>query len=175
MQAESRRCSVLAKGAGKVDLARTEAPPFAPGVRLSSVDVIVLVIGTIAAAALALMTWWWGFVVGFVLVHFFLFCNVFRIARSSELVWAAIFVGCVTETILAETPGWIITAVLSLLVTVAVLIVEMRKPSYHGLAWERINPELPVWWQTHGHASDSAKSALEPGGEKARSVSPDNL
>jgi hypothetical protein len=174
MQAESRRCSALAKGAGKVDLARTEAPPFAPGVRLSSLDVIVLVIGAIATAALALMTWWWGFVVGFVLVHFFLFCNVFRIARSSELVWAAMFVGCVAGTILADTPGWIITAAVSLLVTAAVVIVEMRRPSYHGLAWERINPRLPVWWQTHGHASCSA-STLAPGGEKTGTDSPATL
>jgi hypothetical protein len=108
-------------------------------------------------------------------VHFFLFCNVFRIARSSELVWAAIFVGCAAGTIMADTPGWIITTALSLLVTAAVVIVEMRKPSYHGLAWERINPELPVWWQTHALGSHSAKGGLTPSGEKQRPHSPDTL
>jgi hypothetical protein len=27
-----------------------------------------------------------------------------------------------------------------------VVIVEMRKPSYHGVGWQRINPGLPAWW-----------------------------
>ena len=158
-----------------MELARTAPPSFAPGVRLSSVDVVVLVIGMFATAVLALMTWWWGFVVGFVLVHFFLFCNIFRIGRSSELVWAAIFVGCVAGTIVADTPGWIITALLSLLVTVAVVIVEMRKPSYHGLAWQRINPALPVWWQTQALGSHSRKGGITPSGEKLGPDSPATL
>src|SRR5262249_4242800 len=97
------------------------------------------------------------------------------IARSSELVWAAIFVGCAAGNIIADTPGWIITAAVSLLVTAAVVIVEMRKPSYHGLAWERINPELPVWWQTHGYGCDSAKSGLPPSSEKQGPDRPDTL
>jgi hypothetical protein len=124
-------------------------PIFAPGFRLSFIDVAVLVMGTIGTIALWSMTWWWGFVVGFVLAHFFLFCNVFRIARNLELMWAAVFLALAGATIVAEVPGWIATTIMSLMVTVAVVAAEIRKPSYHGIAWNRINPALPAWWEDH--------------------------
>lgn len=123
-------------------------PAFSPGFRLSSLDVCVLVAGTTAAVALATVTWWWGFVVAFVLVHFFLFCNVVRMARPLELTWAAVFVVLASTTIALDTPGWLATAIASLVATVAVIVVEVRKPSYHGVGWRRINPELPAWWET---------------------------
>ena len=122
-------------------------PVFAPGFRLSLLDVAVLLLGSIAVVALGNMTWWWGFVVGFVLAHFLLFCNVFRIARSLELVWAGVFTALAGGTIAAEKPGWIITAAASFAVTIIVVVLEMRKPSYHGIGWSRINPKLPSWWE----------------------------
>ena len=39
-------------------------PTFAPGFRLTTLDVIVLFVGAIATLVLACMTWWWGFVHG---------------------------------------------------------------------------------------------------------------
>ena len=123
-------------------------PTFAPGFRLTTLDVMVLFVGAIATLILANITWWWGFVVGFVLCHFFLFCNVFRIARSLELVWAGVFGVLACGTIAIDVPKWIITSAVSLAATVVLVIVEMRKPSYHGIGWSRINPELPVWWDT---------------------------
>jgi uncharacterized protein YqgC (DUF456 family) len=89
-----------------------------------------------------------GFVLAFVLAHFFLFCNVIRMAPSLELIWAAVFVVLAAATIAFETPGWLVTALVSLFVTTAVVVVEMRKPSYHGVGWQRINPALPAWWAT---------------------------
>jgi hypothetical protein len=120
---------------------------FAPGFRLSVVDVFVLVGGTAATIVLSLYVWWWGFVPAFVLAHFFLFCNVVRMARPLELVWAGVFVVLAGATVAFETPGWLRTAIASLLVTVVVVVVEMRKPSYHGVGWQRINPGLPAWWE----------------------------
>src|SRR6516165_1011507 len=122
-------------------------PAFAPGFRLSVVDVFVLVGGTATSIALSMNVWWWGFVPAFVLGHFFLFCNVIRMARPLELVWAGMFVALAGATVALETPGWLVTAVLSLLVTVVVVVVELRKPSYHGVAWQWINPGLPAWWE----------------------------
>ena len=29
-----------------------------------------------------------------------------------------------------------------------VVLVEVRKPSYHGLGWQWINPALPTWWES---------------------------
>ena len=44
---------------------------FAPGFRLSVVDVFVLFGGTISAIVLSMYVWWWGFIPAFVLAHFF--------------------------------------------------------------------------------------------------------
>ncbi len=121
---------------------------FAPGFRLSGLDAIILVIGVVTALALATVVWWWGFVIGFVLGHFFLFCNVVRVARPLELAWAGVFVVLAAATVAAETPGWLVTASASLVVTAVVVVIEMRKPSYHGLGWQWINPGLPAWWES---------------------------
>ena len=121
---------------------------FAPGFRLSVPDVIILAIGTATAIALATVIWWWGFVIGFVLGHFFLFCNVVRMARPLELAWAGVFVTLAGATVVVDTPGWLVTVLVSLLVTAVVVAVEMRKPSYHGLGWQWINPGLPAWWNS---------------------------
>jgi hypothetical protein len=121
---------------------------FAPGFRLSLLDVIILVVGVAAAFALAMAAWWWGFVVGFVLGHFFLFCNVVRMARPFELAWTGVFVTLAAATIALDVPGWPVTVSLSLVATVIVVVVEIRKPSYHGLAWQWINPGLPTRWES---------------------------
>ena len=120
---------------------------FAPGFRLSIVDVFVLVGGTMGPIVLSMYGWWWGFILAFVLAHFFLFCNIARIARPLELIWAGVFISLAAATIAFERPCWLVTALVSLLVTVVVAVVEMRKPSYHGVGWQWINPGLPEWWE----------------------------
>jgi hypothetical protein len=125
------------------------SPHFAPGFRISTVDVIVLIIGTAAAIALGMQVWWWGYVVAIVVGHFFLFCNVFRISRMLELAWAAVFVGLAGGTIVADWPGWTAATIATLFVTTALIVVEMCKPSYHGVWWERITPNLPEWWEAN--------------------------
>jgi hypothetical protein len=121
---------------------------FAPGFRLSALDVIILVVGVVTAFALVMVVWWGGFVVGFVVAHFFLFCNVVRMARFLELAWAGVFVALAAATVALDAPGWPVTATVSLVATVVVVVVQMRKPSYHGLGWQWINPGLPAWWET---------------------------
>jgi hypothetical protein len=133
----------------------SDAPPhFEPGFRLSVVDAIVLIVGAAAAIALGLQVWWWGYVVAMVVGHFFLFCNVFRISRMLELAWAAPFIGLASGTIVAGRPDWIVTMIATLFITIVLIAVEMCKPSYHGVWWERINPNLPEWWEEkHGLTS----------------------
>uniref|UniRef100_A0A7C2P1D8 Uncharacterized protein n=1 Tax=Schlesneria paludicola TaxID=360056 RepID=A0A7C2P1D8_9PLAN len=132
---------------------RESTPAFSPGFRLSALDVAVLVIGGATAAGLAVVEPWIGFVIAFVVAHFFLFCNVIRMARPLELVWSVIFTLLAAGTIVAGTPGWLATTGLMLAVTAVVIGLELRKPSYHGLGWRRINPGLPEWW--------SARHAVE--------------
>ena len=119
---------------------------FAPGFRLSLRDVIVILVGIAAAFYLFGIEPWWSFVVVFVVAHFFLFCNVVRMARPFELIWAATFLALASATLLTEAPGWPVTTGVSLVMTVAVVVLQMRKASYHGLGWQRINPGLRAWW-----------------------------
>ncbi|MCE9548023.1 MAG: hypothetical protein K8T25_21325 [Planctomycetia bacterium] len=118
---------------------------FAPGFRLSKFDVGVLVVGAAAAIAAGMIVWWIGFLIAYVTGHFFLFCNVFRISRPLELTWAGIFVALAAGSAAIDVPGWIVTVAASLCVTIAVVVIEMRKPTYHGIGWKRINPSLRGW------------------------------
>jgi hypothetical protein len=121
---------------------------FAPGFRLSVLDVLVLLAGGWGTWFLGRKIWWAGAIVGFVVGHFFLFCNVFRIARKAELVWAAVFVLLCGATIATEFPGWMTTFGISLLLTVVLVVREMKQPHYHGIFWQRVNPNLLAWWET---------------------------
>lgn len=129
-------------------------PAFSPGFRLSKLDVAVLVLGAIGSLVIGSIVWWIGFVIAFVIAHFFLFCNVFRLSRPLELIWAAIFVALAAGTVATDFPGWPITAGGSLVATAVVVALELRKPSYHGLGWEWVNPSLSQWWEEEQTASD---------------------
>jgi len=124
-------------------------PQFAPGFRLSLRDVIVLLLGAAASTLVAFMHLWIGLAIAFVVLHFFLFCNVLRITRPPELIWAAIFSGLVVCTTVYAIPNWPAVIGISLAVTLLIACVEVRRASYHGIGWQKINPRLPQWWQDH--------------------------
>jgi len=117
-----------------------------PGFRLSALDVGVLAVGAIAAVATASIAPSWAIAIGLPVAHFFLFCNVFRISRRLELLWAGVFVILAASTVTWGAPVWMATVLVSVCVTVAGVVVEMCKPSYHGVGWQRINPHLREWW-----------------------------
>lgn len=123
---------------------------FMPGFRIDTVDVLVLAAGAAASALAAQVQWWMGALIAFAVGHFFLFCNVLRMARPLELAWAGLFVALAASTIATSRPGWAIAFGGSLLATVAVIALQMGRPSYHGIAWQRINPGLRNWWAEHG-------------------------
>jgi hypothetical protein len=81
-----------------------------------------------------------------VIAHFFLFRNVVR-WRDHLSFWGGVFVALAAATIAIDTPGWLVTTVVSLGVTVVAVIVQIRKPEYHGVGWKWINPGLPAWWE----------------------------
>jgi hypothetical protein len=123
-------------------------PEFSPGFRFSAFDAILLVAGALGAWLAWSRISWLGFIVAFVVGHFFLFCNVFRISRSLELIWAAVFLVLTRFTITTGQPTWTTTATLSLALTAVLICIELRKPSYHGVGWDRFNPNLRRWWDT---------------------------
>jgi hypothetical protein len=128
--------------------------PFRPGFRISATDIAVLSAGGVCMVLAGQAEWWMGLVIGFAVGHFFLFCNVFRVARPLELWWAALFVGLSGGTITLGTPGWPGTIATTVCATILVIGMQMRKPSYHGVGWQRINPELRQWWEAQGSGAD---------------------
>ncbi|NUN51955.1 MAG: hypothetical protein HUU06_04075 [Planctomycetaceae bacterium] len=103
------------------------------GIRFSVVDGIVLVVGSA-------LTWpLWRFIGPFALllpvtlVHFFLFCNVFRIRRPAELLWGAVFLVNFSGWALSGAFSWWPVLSIQSAVTVAILVVETRHPTYHGI------------------------------------------
>lgn len=120
---------------------------FHPGFRCSVTDVAIVVAGACAAVEVPNLGLWIAVAIG----HFFLFCNVLRLARVLELAWAAVFVlgaGAVRAGV-AVTPVLAAIGATSLVVTV----LAIAQPSYHGVLWRWINPKLPHWWRAHGEDS----------------------
>jgi hypothetical protein len=125
---------------------RSDGKVFRPGFRFSLLDAAVLILGGFLGMYVAAVMFWLGVAICFVVAHFFLFCNVLRMTRVSELAWAAIFTLSMAATILTGVPSWPITFGISLTVTLMLVVLEMRKASYHGVLWRMINPRLPQWW-----------------------------
>jgi hypothetical protein len=113
-----------------------------PGVRLSKRDLVVLLLVAVVAyflwpimelgTALLLM------VVG----HFFLFCNVFRVPRKLELIWAAAFVLNVLGWRLGGSSSWEGVLAVQTPLTLLFILLAMQRQDYHGLGWKWINPQL---------------------------------
>lgn len=119
-----------------------QGKPRTCGFRLSAVDVVVLVIATVVGAGGYAPMAGYSLFIPFVVYHFFLFCNVFRIRRKPELAWAGAF--------LAHLAAWVVVGginipmlfCLQLVVTVVVIAYEIRQPSYHGIFARRFNPRI---------------------------------
>ncbi len=125
-------------------------PTFQPGFRISSLDIGALVAGTAGALLLADVDRWQALAVAFVVAHFFLFCNIVRMDRLLELVWAGLFVLLASATLLGGgLVGWTSTFAIALACTAILVAVQARKPSYHGVFRKQINPGLLAWWEWH--------------------------
>jgi hypothetical protein len=87
-------------------------------------------------------------VAGTAVGHFFLFCNVFRMSRPPELLWAFTFTVLSGATLRTGGPGWLATVTVSVALAVVLIGLETRKPRYHGVGWKKLNPRLPDWWRS---------------------------
>jgi len=128
----------------------TESPAQTPstvsprswGFRFAVTDAAALVAFGLVATGLRWLgseLWW---VVAIVAGHFFLFCNVFRVIRSRELIWAALFVLNVGFWLLLRRLDWFTLLACQLPVTVGVIAWEIRTTRYHGIFANRLNPAL---------------------------------
>jgi hypothetical protein len=69
-------------------------------------------------------------------------------SRSLELVWTGVFAGLAIAATTFSLLSWSMVLVLSTGATLVLAIAEMRKPSYHGVGWQMLNPRLPDWWRS---------------------------
>jgi hypothetical protein len=130
---------------------------FQPGFRLSALDVTILIIGGITSIYATAIDRWFGAAIAFVVLHFFLFCNVLRMSRPLELAWAGVFLALSAAAISLQLISWPVVFLASAAVTAIVAAIEMHRPSYHGVGWKMVNPKLPEWWDARV-ASRAAKT-----------------
>lgn len=112
------------------------------GLRLSKLDCFVIVFSVVATVALWRFTNGYSLIGMLVVAHFFLFCNVFRIPRTPELVWAGAFLSVCLTLLVCDELHPLILAVAILPVTVLVLAYSIRLPTYHGVFANHLNPRL---------------------------------
>lgn len=109
------------------------------GFRFSLLDGVSLGIGLTATIGV------WQFAgplalgIPFLLGHFLLFCNTFRVGGERELLWAGTFVINAAACIQTEMLGLHLAT--QLLITAAILTSCLRSKTYYGVACEQINPQ----------------------------------
>jgi len=119
-----------------------QGKPRTCGFRLSHIDVAVLLVSALIGVGGFSPTYGFSVFVPFVVVHFFLFCNVFRIRRKPELVWGACFLlNCIAWIASGHVNIFAIIGT-QFVVTVVIIANELRMPSYHGVLARRINPRI---------------------------------
>lgn len=101
--------------------------------------------------ALAEMVWLIPVAAG----HFFLFCNLFRVRRRYELIWAGIFLVNFGAWTWSGSFSWWGVLGLQAPVTIAAIVAEMRSRRYHGVWCRRINP---------GHIDEWLKGGMSGAG-----------
>lgn len=121
---------------------------FNPGFRLSILDIGVLMVGSLGAWFLRAVEVDLSYMLIFVVGHFFYFCNIVRMSRMPELIWASCFVVItgfgVSNAVVSLTQSFLI----SFAITIILTILELRKPSYHGVLWSKVNPDLKEWFES---------------------------
>ena len=123
-----------------------EYRPRSLGVQFPAADGVVIVITGFAIWGLSGPMREFARLVGFVVGHFFLFCNIFRIHRKYELAWAAVFLANVACGIIGEAWGPVDAMLMQAPLTVVLVVAEMFSSRYHGLGCSFINPRQVAEW-----------------------------
>ena len=78
--------------------------------------------------------------------HFLLFCNIFRVRRSYELIWTGIFLINVLGWHYSGDLNWLYLLLIQIPVSCLAIGAEMRSERYHGVACRRLNVEHIEKW-----------------------------
>ena len=123
---------------------------FQPGFRMSPIDVFVLGAGVVGTIVLSSFLSWIGLLVAFVVGHFFLFCNVLRVPRVLELAWAGILWRWPRDLLWRQYLAGRSRLRFRWAPRSSWLPLPCANRSYHGVGWQRINPNLRQWWAANG-------------------------
>jgi len=103
------------------------------GFRFSAIDAAVLCIAALGTWLLYPITPTYAWLIPFTVGHFFLFCNVVRMRRPQELIWAALFlVNFAALAFLVPPFAWPRMLALQLPVTLALTWLTVRSDQYRG-------------------------------------------
>ena len=118
-------------------------PPIRPcGFHVSVRDALVLAAGAVATLLLWDRLGPLALLFPVVLGHFFLFCNLVRLWRRYELIWAAVFMVNLGAWLLSGTLNWWGVLAVQTPLTLALVALQLRSPFYHGVFARRINARL---------------------------------
>jgi hypothetical protein len=112
------------------------------GIRFSPTDAIVLALFGLAIAVLRRFDSSFSWIVAIVAAHFFLFCNIVRLARLRELIWAAFFVINVGCSFFLGRLDWFTVLACQLPLSIGVIAWELKASRYHGVFADRLNSHL---------------------------------
>lgn len=121
----------------------SDVPPPRHGFRFSRTDAVVLLAGAALTWALWRAVGEFALLVPVTLFHFLLFCNVFRVRRGAELLWAGAFVANFAAWALSGAFTWWGVLGAQFPLTLGILVVEVRHPRYHG-AFSRARTEASM-------------------------------
>jgi len=112
------------------------------GFQISLRDCLAIIV----FASIAGMLWRWESPLWWIVVvaagHFFLFCNVFRIIRRRELIWAGCFMFNVGAWAWLGDLEWSRVLLCQLPITALLIFADVRSPGYHGIFAKQLNAQL---------------------------------
>jgi hypothetical protein len=113
------------------------------GFRLSLLDIAAIVLCIASTLGLQSRLGTFVYLAPITLGHFFLFCNVFRIHRSYELVWAAVFMVNVAAWSMGADFHWLRVLAAQTPLTALLIALECRSERYHGIFSRAGSPAPP--------------------------------
>lgn len=69
-------------------------------------------------------------------------------SRIPELIWAGVFITGASASFKIGVPSFEVAVGISLFTTIVLVALEVRKPSYHGVYWQKLNPNLEKWFES---------------------------
>lgn len=103
------------------------------GFRFSAVDAAFIAVCAVGAWLLRHHLGPFVWLIPVAVGHFFLFCNVVRMRRSYELIWAGIFLANMVGWMGSGSFSWAGVLAIQLPLTALLVALEVRSPRYHGI------------------------------------------